>query len=198
MTVKARCLLLVLCMPAAVGAAEWRMQPAASRLEFSTTSQGSEFKGTFRRFAPRIHFNPSKPGAASFEVSIDIASADTANAERDEALPTPDFFWAEKFPRARFTASACRALPSPGKFACQGTLTLRGKTRKLTFPFAWSGDADSARLTSTVALNRMDFGIGAGDWADAQTIGHVVTVKVELDLRAVPSKPASAPVARKS
>lgn len=174
----------------AASGAEWRTQPAGSRLEFVGTSQGSEFAGYFNRFTPRIRFDPLQPATGSFDVTIDPGSANTNNAERDQSLPTPDFFWIEKFPRARFTANACKAVATPGRFQCQGRLTLRGKTRKLAFPFAWSGDAGKARLTSSVVLNRLDFGVGAGDWADPATIGHTVTVKVALDLRAAIPGPA--------
>jgi len=173
---------------------EWRTQPAGSRLEFVATSQGSEFTGRFERFTPRIRFDPLQPALGSFDVSVELASANTDNAERDQALPMADFFWVEKFPRARFTADACKATATPGRFQCQGTLVLRGKARKLAFPFAWSGDAKKARLTSSVVLNRLDFGVGSGDWTDSETIGHKVTVKVALDLRAaVPAPGAPAP-----
>ncbi len=182
--------LLACCLSAAgTGAAEWRTQPQASRLEFAGTSQGSEFKGRFKRFTPHVRFDPTNPAAGAFDVAIELASATTGNTERDEALPTQDFFWVGKFPRARFVANACKALQSPGKFSCQATLTLRGKTRKLVFPVAWSGDKGKARLTSRVELDRLDFGVGAGDWADAATIGHTVTVTVDLDLRATTVAP---------
>lgn len=187
----ARFVLLASCWLASTASgAEWSTQPAGSRLEFVGTSQGSEFTGRFNRFTPRIHFEPLQPATGSFDVTIDLASANTDNAERDQSLPTPDFFWIEKFPRARFIANACKAVATPGSFQCQGTLTLRGKTSKLTFPFAWSGDARKARLTSSVVLNRLDFGVGAGDWTDPATIGHKVTVKVALDLRAAAPVPA--------
>ncbi len=171
--------------------AEWRTQPASSRIEFVATSQGSEFTGRFERFTPRIRFDPLAPAAGSFDVAIELASANTNNAERDQALPTADFFWTEKFPRARFRANGCKAGAAAGRFQCQGTLALRGKTRKVAFPFAWSGDARKARLTASAVLNRLDFGVGTGDWADPATIGHNVTVKITLDLRA--AAPATRP-----
>lgn len=173
-------------------AAEWRTDPAGSRLEFVANAQGSDFTGRFRRFTPRINFDPARPAGASFDVAIELASVDTDNSERDEALPTPDFFWTEKFPRARFTATGCKSQPAAGLFQCQGTLTLRGKSRKLAFPFAWSGDARAARLSASVPLNRLDFGIGTGDWADPATIGHRVNVKVALVLRAIAPVPKPA------
>ena len=177
-------------------ASEWKTDAARSRLEFVATAQGSAFTGRFKRFTPRVRFDPTNPASASFDVAIELASVDTANAERDEALPTPDFFWTEKFPRARFAATGCRALGAAGRFQCRGALTLRGKSRRIAFPFTWSGDARTARLSASVPLNRLDFGVGTGDWADPSTIGHRVDVKVALVLLAIPpvaGKPASRP-----
>lgn len=176
-------------------ASEWRMDPSRSRLEFVANAQGSDFTGRFGRFTPRIRFDPGNPAGASFDVAIELASVDTRNAERDEALPSRDFFWTEKFPRARFTAAGCKPLPAKGRFQCEGTLSLRGKSRKLAFPFAWNGDARTARLSASVPLNRLDFGIGTGEWGDPATIGHRVTVKIALVLRAV-APVANAPASR--
>jgi len=184
------CFAITLLASAQVFASEWRMDPAASRLEFVATAQGTDFTGRFRKFTPRIRFDPMNPAGAWFDVAIELASVDTTNAERDDALPTRDFFWTEKYPRARFTATACKALAAAGRFQCQGTLALRGKSRRIAFPFAWSGDARTARLSASVPLNRLDFGIGTGDWADPATIGHRVSVKVALNLR------STAPAAR--
>ncbi len=164
-------------------AADWKTDAATSRLEFVASAQGSDFKGRFRKFTPRIRFDPANPAAASFDVSIDLASVDTRNAERDQTLPGADLFWTQKYPRARFTATGCSALPAAGRFQCQGTLALRGKSRKLAFPFTWKGDSRTARLNSSVTLNRLDYGIGAGEWADPATIGHRVNVKIALLLR---------------
>lgn len=182
-TLFATALAALLLAPLHAQGTEWRTEAASSRIEFSGTSQGSKFAGRFKQFTPRIRFDPRQPNAASFDVAIELASADTDNAERDDALPTQDFFWTKKFPRARFTASACRPGSSSGRFVCEGMLNLRGKSRKLAFPFTWSGDAARARLVSSVVLNRLDFDVGTGDWRDPATIGHLVTVTVALDLR---------------
>ena len=178
--------LLVLLAPTGLTAAEWHMLPATSKLEFEGTSQGSAFQGRFGKFSPRIVFDASKPASASFDVSIDLASAGTDNSERDEALPGKDFFWVEKHPRARFTAKACKPSVAAGQFECAGALSLRGKSVPIRFRFAWKGDARLAKLTSNVALDRLDYDIGAGEWSDSTTLAHEVTVRIALDLRATP------------
>jgi len=186
--------LLVLLAPTGAAAAEWRMQPATSKLAFEGNSQGSTFQGRFGKFSPRIVFDAANPAAASFDVWIDLASARTSNSERDEALPGKDFFWVEKHPRARFTAKACRSAAPAGRFECAGTLSLRGKSVPVRFPFAWSGDDLRAKLTSKLVLDRLDFDIGAGEWSDPATLAHEVTVRIALDLRATPpTLPSPAP-----
>jgi polyisoprenoid-binding protein YceI len=67
-------------------------------------------------------------------------------------------------------------------FEADATLTIRDKTVALKFPFAFEPNADGARLKARVTLDRLAFGIGSGDWADASMIGHQVEVNVDLSL----------------
>jgi len=65
----------------------------------------------------------------------------------------------------------------------------------IKFPFSMVPGAEGRmKLTAKVTLNRMDFGIGSGDWADDSTIGHKVDVDVSLILMATPPV-ATPPVA---
>lgn len=161
-------------------AANWKQQPG-STLGFSGQQQGEAFDGQFRTFAAQIHFDPAAIADAHFDVSIDIASADTANSERDETMLGADFFDSAKFSKAHFVTSKFRQL-SPGKFEADATLTIRDKTMPVKFPFTWSGDAKAAVLDAKVTLDRLAFGLGSGEWEDESSVGHKVEVIVHLKL----------------
>src|SRR5690606_26885111 len=70
-------------------AADWQVLPAQSELRFVGSPQGEDFEGRFQRFDARIQFDPSDPASPRFAVGIDLASADSANSERDETLLGP-------------------------------------------------------------------------------------------------------------
>lgn len=163
-------------------AAEWRADPASSRLGFSGSAQGEAFEGRFGEFTPSIVFDPDDLAAARFDVVIRLASADTANAERDEALHSHDFFSVRRHPEARYVAERFRAL-GDGRFAADGELSLRGATRPVTLEFEWSGDDATAVLEGRAVLDRLDFDVGGGEWADEGTIARRVVVTTRLSLQ---------------
>ena len=175
--------LLALALAPCAAAKDWTMDPAASHLRFSGTAQDEPFRGEFKRFAPRIALEPGKPESVKIDVEIDVASVDTQNKERDDALATAAFFGFDKFPKARFRTLSCKAGKSADAYDCEAELTIRDKTRKLRFPFTLAQDGGGATLKSEVGLNRMDYDIGTGEWADAGTLAHEVKVTVELKLR---------------
>lgn len=153
----------------------------AGTLKFAGQQQGEAFEGRFDAFTPTIRFDAADLATSTIDVSIDLASADTQNSERDDALKGSDFFAVADFPKARFTTSAMRAVDAT-HFEADATLTIRGQTVALKFPFSFEPNADGARLKARVTLDRLAFGIGTGDWADASMIGHQVEVNVDLSL----------------
>ena len=96
------------------GAAEWRVDPAGSRLGFAGTQAGSPFEGSFRRFTTSVRFDPSDLGQSKAVVVIDMTSAETGNGPRDEAVRSADWFNVETFPQGRFETTGFRALGGNG------------------------------------------------------------------------------------
>ncbi len=179
-----RTLIPALALAFALGAqaADWQADPAASSLGFSGAAEGESFSGTFTRFTPVIAFDPADLAASRFEVEIHLASADTKNADRDDTLRGDDFFAVSRFPSATYTATAFRDLGG-GRFAADGTLSLRGVEKPVTLEFSWTQEGASATLDGTATVNRLDFDVGGGDWADASTIVHQIGVVTRLSLR---------------
>lgn len=162
-------------------AKDWTLDTKSSHLRFSGTQQGEAFTGEFARFTPQIALDPAKPAETKIDVTIDLKSAGTKNAERDETLATEDFFWTAKFPTAHFKTLSCKSA-APGKYACDAELTIRDKTRKLAFPFTF--DEAAGRLEAEVELDRTQYDVGtSGDWGDEGTVAHKVKVSVDLTLR---------------
>ncbi len=164
-------------------AADWNTDAAASSLTFSGKAEGEGFTGRFKAFTPVIRFDPADLAASRFDVTIDLASADSQNAERDDTLQSSDFFATKKFPQATYTATAFRDL-GDGRFAADGTLSLRGVEKPVTLEFSWNQDGAGATLDGKAGVNRLDFDVGGGDWSDASTIAHEVAIATTLKLTA--------------
>ena len=187
-------LILLACATGTAHAATWTVDPAASTLVFRGKYEGEPFQGRFRKFGvSTLAFDAKDPAQIKIVVDVDMASVDTGNEDRDGTLRTPDFLWWEKYPKARFETTACRAgatvagareLATTQHFTCAAKLTIREKTQAFDFPFTWTTNADgTATLAAKVTLDRTQYGVGRGDWADDALIAHAVDVTTKLKLK---------------
>ena len=161
---------------AAVTAAD----PVSGKLAFEALQAGARFTGEFARFTADVTFDPADPAACRFEVGIDTASADTRESRRDGILKGPDFFWVEQFPSARYRGSGCRK--NAQGYALDGELTLRGVTRPVALLFSFEPGAKASRMKGSASLNRLDFGVGQGEWQSTEWVGNEVVVRFDLTL----------------
>lgn len=172
---------LMLFAAAGAGAADWKVVPADSSLRFAGSVQGESFQGSFRSFEAKIAFDPAQLAGSRFDVTVDLASADTQNEERDGTLKEADFFDVAKTPKATYVAE--RFAAKGAGFEAQGTLTLRGVSKPVTLEFTWTPSAGGATLEGRATLDRTAFGVGGGDWADPEMIAHEVQVTTKLVLQ---------------
>lgn len=177
--------LIVAIILAAIGAmpacaASWQADGKTSALGFIGMSQGAAFDGRFKSFRADIDFDPAYPDAAHFAVKVDLASADSANSERDSTLHGPDFFAATRYPTATWTATKAHSLGG-NRYVADGTLNLRGVSKPVRFTFTWTVAAKPT-LVGETTINRLDFGIGGGQWADTSVIANAVKVQATLHL----------------
>lgn len=181
-------------MPAAA-APLYAVVPAQSSLSFVGTQQGEKFTGAIRDFDARIEYAPDELATSKLDVTIRVKSMDTKSPDRDQALATADWFDFAKFPTATFRTVAIRATPS-GPVG-DADLTIKGRSKRIAFPFSWKASANGATLDAHVTLDRLDFGLGAGDWADESMVGRTVEVVVHLTLAAPPAPaPPAKPTAK--
>ncbi len=170
--------------PAFVNAApaNWTVDKATSSLKFTSAMAGESFSGVFRRWDADIRFDPADLAHSSAAVSVEVASANTANADRDQALPTPTFFNAANFPKATFIARTFTAA-GPNQYRAAGVLTMRGVSRPLTLPFTVVITGAAAKMTGQVAVNRLAFGVGQNEWKATTTLPAAVQLSIALNAR---------------
>jgi polyisoprenoid-binding protein YceI len=176
---------ILACAPA-IAAPLYAVVPAQSSLSFVGTQQGEKFTGAIRDFDARIEYSADDLATSKLDVTIHMKSLDTKSPDRDQALATADWFDFAKFPTATFRTVAIRTTPA-GPVG-DADLTIKGRTKRIAFPFAWKAGNTGATLDARVTLDRLDFGLGAGDWADESMVGRKVEVVVHLTL-AAPATP---------
>jgi polyisoprenoid-binding protein YceI len=164
-------------LPAA--AAELKFDAANSELGFTGVYGGEPVPGKFKTFSGSVVFDVAKPLATRFTTTIEVASLDTDYSDRDDTLRGTEFFDAEKYPKASY-ASTGDCTMADGQLSCPGTLTLHGVTQPVALDVTPSADGSSMEGNAT--LDRSQFGIGTGDWADPESIANNVEIRFKLKL----------------
>ncbi len=160
------------------GPSHWAVARGSS-VGFATSWSGQAIQGRFDKWTADILFSPDALDKSKVSVSIDLASANTGDAQRDQSLPASDWFDAANHPKATFVAE--RFEPAgEGRFIAHGRLTLRGVTKPVDLPFRLKIDADKARMSGVTSLDRTAFGVGQGDWQATDQIPGKVQVSVQI------------------
>jgi polyisoprenoid-binding protein YceI len=171
----------------------YTVDKAHSEALFTVKHMMSRVTGRFNDFTGTINADPANPAASSVEFTINAASIDTDNADRDKHLKSPDFFDVEKTPAITFKSS--KVTPAGNnKYNVDGTLTIHGVSKQVSLPVEFLGFGkdpwgnDRAGFTIETTLNRKDFGIL---WNKALDQGGYVLgddVKVVINLETIKKK----------
>ena len=138
-------------------AGTWALDPGRSGIRLKSKVMGLiSVNGVFREVGGNGTVSPD--GEVSGTVTIAAASIDTRQTRRDTHLRSADFFDTGNYPDITFTADGIR--PSGQGVAVSGVLTVRGRTRPLSFDAAASVHGDGEIwLDARVRVNRTDFGL---------------------------------------
>ena len=167
-------------MSTAAFATDWHTDPAQSSLTFTAIQQRAEFQGEFERFSADIHFDPASPETGSIKATIELASVETQNDERDDYLVLPEWLDVPQWPDSTYRATDIKA--DGDGFLAAGELTLKGVTLPVDLRFSFTEDSAGAAFVGTAGLKRMDFNVGTGGWTDTRWVGDPVKIMVNLRL----------------
>src|SRR6266702_1255275 len=144
----------------------WNLDPVHSVAEFKVKHMMiSNVKGQFTSVKGVLALEESDLTNSHVEASIEAASINTRDAQRDAHLKSPDFFDVEKFPTLSFK-STHMSKRGDRELAVAGDLTVHGVTRKVVFdvegpspPMKDPSGNTRIRLSATTHINRKDFGL---------------------------------------
>lgn len=164
----------------------YQIDPKHSAAQFQVRHMTIAFvKGEFGNVTGTVEFDAAKPEASSLDVTIDINSLYTRDAQRDGHIKTPDILNAEAFPTATYKS---RKVSKAGAgYEVVGDLTLRGVTKEVTLHVANVSDEITdpwslkrRGITASGKFARSAFGIG---WnMDLPGVGPMVSDDVELSI----------------
>lgn len=157
-------------------AGNWQVEDGT--LAISVTQMGNTVSGEFAQWQADITFadDPDQERNGDVEVSIAIPSLELGSVT-DQAMGE-DFFDADEFPKAVFTADILRA-EGENAFVADGQLTLKGQSVPVRMPFTLNIEGDRATMTASTTLDRRNYNIGEGV-QDQSTLAFDVDVDISL------------------
>ena len=167
-------------------AGTWALDPTHSEVTFSVKHLAiSTVRGIFERFTASI-VTAEDPSKSTVEASIEVASINTNQKDRDKHLRTNDFFKADEFPNITFTSSS--VVLTGDDITVVGDLTLRGVTKSVTLTGQFGGTVTDgygqtkAGFTASTKINRHDYGVSwnAALEAGGLTLGDEISINFEL------------------
>ncbi len=163
----------------------YTLEPTTSLLRFSFEQAGANSTGRFGKYTANVTFAPDNLAACKIDVSVDIASLDTGDKERDDTLKTADLFDVAKFPKARFVASKF-TLAGANRYEATGKLTIRNVTKDLKLPITFQIKPEKGKqvgfMTGRATIKRLDYGVGQGEWKSTEWVKDDVLVTFSLKL----------------
>ncbi|OXA69290.1 hypothetical protein B0A67_19785 [Flavobacterium aquidurense] len=170
---------------------KWSIDPTHSEIGFKVKHMMfTNVSGKFGTYDATITTEGDNFENAQIEFSGDIASIDTANADRDAHLRSGDFFDAENHPKLTFKGSSFKGSSfkkvNNGEYQLTGDLEIKGISKTVTFPVEFSGIMTDPWGNTKVGLNiegkinRKDWGL---NWNSAlETGGVLVGEEVRLNI----------------
>ncbi len=164
----------------------WTLDPHHTTVGFSAKHLGvATTRGSFTKVDAQVELdNPEDPTTAKGTVTVDAASINTGNEQRDGHLRSPDFFDVEKYPTITFTLKSVER--AGDNYKVRGDLTIRDVTEEITLDYEHNGVVEDpfgntkvgGSLTGTI--DRTRWGL---KWnAPLASGGLLVSEKIKLEI----------------
>jgi polyisoprenoid-binding protein YceI len=174
-------------------ATRWQIDQAHSNVEFSVRHlMISNVRGRFGDIAGAITLDPENPRSALVDVTLQTASIDTRQEQRDAHLRSADFFDVEKWPTITFRGKRVDG-DTDSEFRLYGDLTIRDVTRPIVLDVTKEGEGSDpwgsqrTAFSATTKINRRDFGLTYNMALETGgvVVGDEIKISVEVELTAV-------------
>jgi polyisoprenoid-binding protein YceI len=161
------------------------IDPAHTRIGFvARHAMVTKVRGAFNDFEGSAVVDGTDFTKSTGQLTIQAASIDTRNEQRDAHLRSNDFLAMGEYPQITFVATDVRQ-SGLTSLEVTGDLTIRGVTNSVTIPFQFEGAATDpfgnlrVGFEGSAVINRKDYGI---TWnAALETGGVLVSDKITLE-----------------
>ena len=173
----------------------WRIDVGHSDLSFSIRHFVSRVRGGFTQWSGTIIVDTTSIARGSVDVTIQAASIDTKNENRDRDLRSANFFEVEKYPTITFRSTKVEG--TRDDLTVTGDLTIRGITKPVVLKGRYLGHTIDNRggrrigFEASTTINRLDYGVTWNRVAEGG--GAMLGDDVRIDIVVAGTKPAPRP-----
>ena len=167
----------------------YSVDPAHSSVEFAVKHLGiASVKGSFASFEGTLVLGEDLADAQAYG-TVEVASVDTNEEQRDAHLRSPDFLDVDRYPTITFKSTSVRGTKE--KFQVTGDLTIRDVTKPITLDVEFGGEGKDpwggtrASFSAHGKFDRRDFGL---TWNVALETGGILVsneIKIVIEAQAV-------------
>jgi polyisoprenoid-binding protein YceI len=162
------------------GAAEFsHIQTDNSTVGFVYKQMGVPVEGRLKKFDAQFSFDPANLSAAKAIFDMNLSSIDAGGQEANDEISKKAWFDTQAFPQAKFVSTEIKALGG-NRYEVHGKINIKGRTQDISGNFTYSPQGSTAVFDGTFTLNRSDFAIGEGVWADSGIVANEVLIQFHL------------------
>jgi polyisoprenoid-binding protein YceI len=169
------------------------LDPSHTRIGFvARHAMVTKVRGQFNEYEGSAVVDADDFTKSTAQLTIQAASIDTRNEQRDAHLKSNDFLALEEYPQITFVSTGVRQT-GDNSLELTGDLTIKGVTNSITVPFEFEGAATDpfgnlrVGFEGSVVINRKDYGV---NWNAALEAGGVLVsekVTLEFEISAIKS-----------
>lgn len=166
----------------------YQIDPSHSSANFSIKHMMiAKVHGGFEKLSGTFVYDAENPSKSNVDVTIDVASINTREAQRDTHLKSADFFDVEKYPTITFKST--RIEKNGGDLKIVGNLTIHGVTNAVTLDVEGPSEElkdpwGNAKIgaSATTKISRKDFGLtwNATLEAGGLLVGDEVSISIDV------------------
>ncbi|MCB0076893.1 MAG: YceI family protein [Anaerolineales bacterium] len=167
----------------------WKVDVPHSNVEFTARHMMiTKVRGSFRDFDGDVTIDENDFTASTLEGTVQVASIDTGNEDRDAHLRSADFFDVDTYPTMRFVATNIMR-EDEDEYEVEGELTIKDVTQAVR----WEVEALGHRtdpygnekwgFSAETKIDRRDFGLTWNVPLDGGGVLVGNTIEIELSVQ---------------
>jgi polyisoprenoid-binding protein YceI len=166
----------------------WKIDASHSHVEFAVRHlMITTVKGRFGDVQGTVRIDETDFSKSEADITIDVASIDTREPQRDAHLKSADFFDAETYPTITFKSTRVEKTGGDS-FTLVGTLTIHGVTEEVALDVTHEGrgndpwGGERAGFSAKTQIKRSRFGLTWNQLLEAGGVAVGDDIKIAIDV----------------